>query len=275
MMAYENEESIYNLIPPEEMKMPKQKRHKSKFPANLPPTASTFCLKTTSKPNVGNVNGAFEVEGSNHVNKAQTGIFGKALGTSKPKPTEFTKKQTRTMKLSQPTKYQRAGHKKPAVPDRKKDKPIMGLVSDKNFIVANAVENILAAPKVKEDKSKDYTKKKNYGTVPKYLNTIRQEIDQEYDLVRQMQLEEEEQRDREKFLLQEEERKELIDALKKKWEIVHKKYQEITHISTVDTIGLRKKKEGCEKELEQLQKDIEKLSKPYIFVDTTHDYFQY
>ena len=39
------------------------------------------------------------------------------------------------------TKIQRPGEKKPAIP---KDKPIHGLVSDKNFIVANAVENILA-----------------------------------------------------------------------------------------------------------------------------------
>jgi hypothetical protein len=33
--------------------------------------------------------------------------------------------------------------KKPDVP-KKDEKPIMGLVSDKNYIVANAVENILA-----------------------------------------------------------------------------------------------------------------------------------
>ena len=37
----------------------------------------------------------------------------------------------------------RAGEKIPAVP-KNGDKPIHGLVSDKNFIVANAVENILA-----------------------------------------------------------------------------------------------------------------------------------
>jgi hypothetical protein len=37
----------------------------------------------------------------------------------------------------------------------------------------------------------------------------------------------------------------------------------------MDTIGLRKKKEGCEAELAQLEKDIERLSKNYIFVDTT------
>lgn len=36
---------------------------------------------------------------------------------------------------------------KPIVP-KKDEKPIMGLKSNKNFIVSNAVENILSAPKV-------------------------------------------------------------------------------------------------------------------------------
>ena len=40
-------------------------------------------------------------------------------------------------------KITRATVPKPAVPKRD-EKPIHGLVSDKNFIVANAVENILA-----------------------------------------------------------------------------------------------------------------------------------
>jgi hypothetical protein len=46
---------------------------------------------------------------------------------------------------------------------KKDEKPIHGLVSDKNFIVANAVENILAAPKLPVNKEKDYLKKKTYG----------------------------------------------------------------------------------------------------------------
>lgn len=56
----------------------------------------------------------------------------------------------------------------------------MGLVSDKNFIVSNAVENILAAPKLPQNNSKDYLKKKNFGKVPKYLQTIKKEIEDEY-----------------------------------------------------------------------------------------------
>jgi len=38
----------------------------------------------------------------------------------------------------------RASEQKKAAVPKKEEKPIMGLVSDKNFIVANAVENILA-----------------------------------------------------------------------------------------------------------------------------------
>ena len=83
-------------------------------------------------------------------------------------------------------------------------------------------------------------------------------------------------------MLTKDEKDSLISALKKKWETVHKEYQEITHITKVSTIGLKRRlafalnklffrKETKEKELEQLQKDIEKLSKNYIFIDTTAD----
>lgn len=71
----------------------------------------------------------------------------------------------------------------------------MGLVSDKNFIVANAVENILAAPKVPENQDSDYLKKKTYGNVPKYMQKIKKEIDDEYQLVQDLHREEELQAD--------------------------------------------------------------------------------
>lgn len=116
---------------------------------------------------------------------------------------------------------------------------------------------------------KDYLKKRNYGKVPKYMEKIKREIEDEYQLVREMQIEEENERDRQKFLLDEQERNELIAALKQKWEVVHKEYQTLTHKGKLDTLGIKNKKENCEKELAQLEKDIAKLSKNYIFVDTT------
>ena len=67
----------------------------------------------------------------------------------------------------------------------------MGLVSDKNYIVANAVENILAAPKVTGNQDQDYLKKKTYGKVPKYLKNIKNEIEDEYKYVQDLHREEE------------------------------------------------------------------------------------
>lgn len=67
------------------------------------------------------------------------------------------------------TKFHYKDDIKRAPVPKKDEKPILGLTSDKNYIVANAVENILAAPKLPVNKDKDFLKKKNYGKTPKYL----------------------------------------------------------------------------------------------------------
>ena len=158
--------------------------------------------------------------------------------------------------------------KKPAVPLRD-EKPIHGLVSDKNFIVANAVENILAAPNLPASKDKDYLKKKTFGKVPKYLTKIKNEIEDEYNLVREMQVEEQNEKDRQKFLMPDSERTELIGALKKKWDVLHKNYQKETHHAKLDTLGKKTRMESLAKEMDQIESDIKKLQKNYIFIDTT------
>ena len=66
------------------------------------------------------------------------------------------------------------------------EKPVMGLVSDKNFVTANAVEVILSKPKEGKGKSSTtsrtgedsmrYTQKSDYGKVPQYLTTIKSKI---------------------------------------------------------------------------------------------------
>jgi hypothetical protein len=90
----EYEESIYNIIPKETYQPPKPKRYKSKHPAQMPPTASTFCVGTTSKPGVGNLNGDYNAETSNHTNKAHNGTFGKKAGEVREDPNHFKKKGT-------------------------------------------------------------------------------------------------------------------------------------------------------------------------------------
>jgi len=92
--------------------------------------------------------------------------MGAAKGAAKPDTTGFKKKGTGQPVLVSKHDISKApvhaGSKKQAIP-RRDEKPIHGLVSDKNFIVANAVENILAAPKLPPTKDKDMLKKKTYG----------------------------------------------------------------------------------------------------------------
>lgn len=170
--------------------------------------------------------------------------------------------------MAVPKKAYEDGFKKPAVP-KKDEKPIHGLVSDKNFIVANAVEAILSAPVLPAQKEKDYLKKKNFGKCPKYITKIKNEIEDEYNLVREMQIEEQNERDRQKFLMPDSERNELIAALKKKWEVLHIEYQKETHHGKLDTLGKKNRMEGFMREMDQIEADIKKLSKNYIFIDTT------
>jgi hypothetical protein len=103
------------------------------------------------------------------------------------------------------------------------------------------------------------------------LEKIKNEIDEEYKLVKEMQQQEEEMKEKEKFLVSDEERKQLIDALKKKWEVLHHEYEGIiTRVVKVNPLGLKTQKENLEKEMAQIEKDIEKLSRNYIFVDAVH-----
>jgi hypothetical protein len=104
--------------------------------------------------------------------------------------------------------------------------------------------------------------------VPKYLNTIKQEIDDEYETLRTLHQEQVDEEDQKRYLLSAQEIKELRAGLKRKWESVNREYQTVTHISKVDTLGLKRKKEGCEKELAQIEKDMALLDKAYVFVDT-------
>merc|ERR1712151_1072549 len=97
-------------------------------------------------------------------------------------------------------------------------------------------------PKLPAQKDKDMLKKKNYGKVPKYVTKIKTEIEDEYNLVREMQIKEQNERDKQKMLMPEDERQELIAALKKKWEVLHKDFQKEAHHGKLDTLGKKNRK---------------------------------
>jgi hypothetical protein len=269
MAIFDTEESIYNILPPKVIASTKPPMHRSKHRGNLPPTASTLGQSGSTLPMVTNLSG----NSDKTFDRRRDRSMGKAPGSYAPDTQSWLKKKTRSSsvpslpqikrdhpELLQPSKLK--SKNKPKIPN-KDDQPIMNLVSSKNFIVANAVEVILAAPKRRNSASKDYLHKEDYGQVPKYLESIRQDIAAEYEYISQMHQKEESP----VRLMTEEEKQVLIQGLKAKWESVNHEYQAITHITKLDTAGKIKRKEGMEAELGQIEKDIERLSKKAIYVD--------
>jgi hypothetical protein len=271
---YDHGESIYNIIPPKPVQQEKPPMHRSRHSGTVPPTASTFHTPGTTYPVTSNLAGEAQEKVVTDRDKRNMGA---PPGVMKNDPVNFMKKQCNNervdsladVKRTQPDKLQPTKLKekqKPPVP-KAEDTPITSLVTSKNFLVANAVEVILAAPKKVSDGAKDYLSKEDYGKTPKYLQHIKKDIQAEYDYIRQLQQQQEDMNKSQVRGLDENERQDLINGLKLKWEQVNTEYQATTHITKLDTYGKIRRKEKYEAELAQIEKDIEKLNKKNILIN--------
>lgn len=201
--------------------------------------------------------------------KRGTGTLGRV--SNKPSPNKFlrSKHNKGVQGGGKAKKFVRpdAGRSKPTVPGRDQ-KPVMGLQTTKNFVVANAVENILAVPVQRNKQRMDFTKKKDYGRVPGYLKHVKKDIADEQAVIEQY-FTVQQPNQSEGQLLSKQERDKLVYALKQKWDDTNKQYQRISHIVKLDTVGKVKRKEGFEKMLDQLEKDIRMLSskRPIMIVE--------
>ncbi|CAK4513323.1 unnamed protein product [Aphanomyces euteiches] len=261
----QREECIYNLIPKVVVVPEKPKRYTSTYDPNTEPTASTFGLHGKTKLIGSNLG-----ESKPRTPPQATKTFGKL--PEKPDPKDFTKKQSKCkMPPSKPTKFTYDGAKKPAVV-KVDEKPVMGLKTSKNFVTANAVEAILDVPGARarvKQVPPVYRDKPDYGQVPEYLKEVKQEIEQENDMIEEfvrqnknVMADQEPKVD----VMDETERLQLIDALKAKWDHVNTKYQKLCHNVSFDTQGKVRRKETLEKELTQLEIDIQILSRGPVAV---------
>lgn len=243
-------ETIYNLVPREYVIPEKPPMHKSKHNPQQNLTGSTFgCHGSTRLP------------GAGLVVKKEASLFGPKEHTN----TGYLKKKT--VELPPPETVERSSKYssvKPAVV-KASDRPVMGIRTTKNFITANAVEAILAAPRVPPSSKSDYKNKDDYGKVPEYLVKVKEEIRRENEMIDRyikdrMGVQERDPEHLEE--MPEHERQELIAQLKAKWDSVNASYQRMTHMTRLDTCGKMKRKEGCEQSLKELEANIEKLSRP-------------
>jgi len=244
----------------------------SKHDPKLPPTASTFNTKGSTVGLASNIAG--DATGK-AVQDRKGATFGNAPGALAPDPqkrlqgSKGMKVATlKEIKKDNPDLLQPSVLKpklRPAVPS-KDDAPVMNLVSSKNFIVANAVETILAAPKKVDQGARDYLHKTDFGKTPQYLTKVKQDIDDEKAYIANLMAREEEAARARVRPMDEAERQQLIIGLKSKWEQVNAEYQGMAHLTKIDAAGKRRKKEQMEATLSQIEKDIEKLNKKSILI---------
>jgi hypothetical protein len=152
---------------------------------------------------------------------------------------------------------------KPPVPSRD-ERPVQGLTTSKDFVTCNAVEIINSSPR-RKDAEIPYNKREEYGKVPAYLKTVKVEIEKEKALVDTYVADSygSLQGGRHKReVMDEQERRDLINKLKQRWDDVNSEYQKYCHKVILDTPGEIKRKASQEAELKQLEEDIKKLSCP-------------
>ena len=265
----QQQESIYNIIPKEKIIPGKDPLYKSQYPYWIAPTASTFILKNTSYPNVANMNGDFCLPRGAHPIVEKSATMGRPEGGYKPDPLNYHKKGN-TYRILPPLEkiYDTNEIRKPSVPTVR-DKPIMGLKTDKNYIVSNVVDNILMAPKKLKEEEDGIYKHKSFGVVPTYIKNLRKKVEEEYKSIKEMQRRQKEEEDKKQRLLTEEEVSTLREGLRKKWEMYNQRYAKMTHKKAFDNLVLLRNKEGLEKELGIIEGDLNKLDSKNLIIDYT------
>ncbi|XP_012670694.2 enkurin [Clupea harengus] len=243
-------ESIYNLIPREEVTFEKPPRYMSKFRE--------------------------QVKLEKQANKASNKTMGPAT-VEVPLPEKYLLKRSKGAKSTEKKPVfdfvDEFKPRKPRVPP-KSDKPLMGIHTRKDFVKTNAIENIMAVPKKpqpiyvdtkKGDKHPmensglvpKYLKKKDYGETPEYLTQRREEVkraQEEYDNYVQECMKQGAMKQ-----LSDDERKDILEGLKNNWDELHHQYQGLSVVT--DTTPKKHRKERIELEMKQLERDIDLIER--------------
>lgn len=192
-------------------------------------------------------------------------------------PEDFLKKtdgSTAQMPRPPKCKNQRlVNGRKPNVP-RHNDQNLVPQQSNKDFIKANAVENITSVPRkpklqyvdTNTGKKNDlissglvprFTLKKEYGKLPEYLKNRNEQVQHSQDcydayVATQMKQNSLEQ-------VNDNARDYVLTGLKSKWEELHHQYQGLSVIT--DTAPKKNIKERMEAQMSQLERDIDRFER--------------
>ncbi|XP_005518792.1 PREDICTED: enkurin [Pseudopodoces humilis] len=203
-------------------------------------------------------------------NKSQWKTMGPAK-VAVPSPNDFLQKRSKEPKIAPKKKERDCKKLLPPVPPRTYH-PVIRI--KKNFINKNAVAVIKGEPKKPRHFCVDtrqgdkyllepsglfpkYIKKKNYGVIPKYVTRRNEEMKREEEEYQASVLEQFKMKAMK--TLSEEERTNILKALKKNWEEINNAYQGLPILA--DTMYKRMHKEELELKLKQLEHDIAAIEK--------------
>ena len=138
----------------------------------------------------------------------------------------------------------------------------MGLVTTKNFVVANAVENMLAPAKKPAPPPPPATAKPDFGKVPAYLVDVKSRLAAEKAAAAAAAAEAEAAAAAASGVreLSDGERAELLASLRARWQRVNTVYVKLP--LACDSDPKKRRKEALEQELAQLEADIATLNRP-------------
>ena len=236
------QESIYNLVPAKKIIPDRPPHHTSCYPPDIPPTSSTFVLSGSSLPGISNCHGDFRLPRGGHSTVKNSATFGLPIGGYAPDPKNYHKKG-QTFKILPPVEkfHLYCKIKKPPVPTVK-DKPIMGIKSQKNYVLSNAIDNILMRTgKLRTNKSCEDIRHPYYGKVPNYIKKFRAEKQEQINNEKEVSRKLKEEEDAKRRILTKEEVDQLREGLTKKWQAYNFRYGIITHKKVFDNLVLLRK----------------------------------
>ncbi|CAJ1082674.1 enkurin [Xyrichtys novacula] len=233
-------ESVYSVLPNEEIGTQKPPRYMSKF-------RPTVILEHKSTKDVARTMGPAKVE--------------------MPSPDKYLKKHSKESRLPEKAPGLRETRsysaRKPPVPART-DQPLMGLQTKRDFLKTAPAVPVKPRPTCVDTRKghkqplensgllPKYIKKKDFGEVPEYLQQRNAEQRRAQEELRNFLEEQKEQGAMKQ--LSEEERQKILEGLKKNWDLVYHEYQGISLV--IDTITKKAHKMQLEEKMEQLHKDI-------------------
>ena len=253
------EESIYNLIPEAYQPPERPPMYRSKHNPVQPPSYSTFPNKASS------------------IKHDSTGasLYGRrAVPIGHDVSQEITPKRFLHSGQGHPPlppvqKFLRDSYSgpKPPIPS-KEEKPVLGLVTDKNFVVANAVDAVVTAPKRTVLEPPRAVDRPSFGKVPDYLSRVKGDLTKERSMLEEIRQRNEQQAAEERAMfvrrLEDKDREELVASLRQRWEEKHRQYQSLPFAR--DTAMQKARKQHVEDEMKEIEQALAKLNKKIVYV---------